>query len=480
MTNPSTTQKESSPASLPARASWALYDFANTIFSMNVTTLYFAVWLVTDVGVSNTVVALGNGLASALVVVSIPPLAAISDRQHRRAWWVISFTVVSCVATALIGVLGQTMLPLFETQGRPSLGPAGQNHVPLASLSAVLAAFVVANYAYQAALPFYNAMLAELVPSSQRGRLSGVGTAVGYVGTIVGLLLVAPFVNGSMPLIGFLSGGVMTVLHTLFPYTRHGGRVSTFVPTAILFLLFSIPFAVFCRTETHSGAQTRIAWQSDFTGVGQLMRRARRYPGILRLIVASFIYQDAIGTIVSFMALYAVEAVGFERGSEQTLFLVLTVPAIAGSYMFGRIVDRIGPKRTLVFAVSSWALLLVGLVIAPSKSAFWLIGGLIGFNFGGVGTAERPLLLTLVPEAEAGAFFGLMLLSARAAAVVGPLAWGLTVDGLTPHFGKNVAYRAAVATVATSMTVALVLLRQVPVRSVKSVTGPDVDVIDAA
>ena len=48
-------------------------------------------------------------------------------------------------------------------------------------------------------------------------------------------------------------------------------------------------------------------------------------------IVASFLYQDAIGTIVGFMALYAVKAVGFARGSETTLFLVLTVPAIVGS-----------------------------------------------------------------------------------------------------------------------------------------------------
>ena len=71
------------------RMSWALYDFANTIFSMNVATLYFAVWLVSDLGVSNTMDAVANGVASMLVVVSIPFLGALSDSRRRRKAWVI-------------------------------------------------------------------------------------------------------------------------------------------------------------------------------------------------------------------------------------------------------------------------------------------------------------------------------------------------------------------------------------------------------
>ena len=61
------------------RLSWALYDFANTVFSMNIATLYFAAWLVGDLGHSNTLYATANGIASALVVVSIPLFGAISE-----------------------------------------------------------------------------------------------------------------------------------------------------------------------------------------------------------------------------------------------------------------------------------------------------------------------------------------------------------------------------------------------------------------
>src|SRR5207237_1263197 len=105
-------------ASVPARAparerwSWALYDFANTIFSMNVATLYFAVWLVCDLGTSNMAYGVANAIASTLVLLALPILGAISDARRRRKSWVVGFTVASCVACACIGIFGQTTLPL--------------------------------------------------------------------------------------------------------------------------------------------------------------------------------------------------------------------------------------------------------------------------------------------------------------------------------------------------------------------------------
>jgi MFS-type transporter involved in bile tolerance (Atg22 family) len=101
----------------------------------------------------------------------------------------------------------------------------------------------------------------------------------------------------------------------------------------------------------------------------------------------------------------------------------------------------------------------------PTKAAFWIVGLAIGLNFGGVPTAERPVLLSLVPDVEAGRYFSLMLLSARAAAVAGPLLWALTVDGLEPALGTNIAYRAAVGVVAIMFITALLVLRGVPDRA---------------
>src|SRR5688572_5913524 len=429
----------------PARErwSWALYDFANTIFSMNVTTLYLGVWLVSDLGMSNTTYALAGAISSALVAISIPVLGAMSDAMRRRKWWVVGFTLVSCAACAAIGILGQTTIPLVgEHIGTGVVTAKGA--LSVSQVLWVLVAFVVANYAYQAAQPFYNAMLPELVPAAEQGRMSGIGVATGYVGLIVGLLLVAPFYTGSVPVVGALGEGALSVLRTI-PFTEHGGRVSTFVPTALLFLLFTVPLVLYCRDHDPARGKVRVDWRGAFRQVANTLRDAREHPGALRFILTTFIYQDAVGTIIGFTTLYAVKAVGFKDGAEITVFLVLTIPAIFGSYFYGRLADRIGPRRALSATLAVWVVVLVAMIAAPGQAAFWVVGFFLGFNYGGVNAVERPVLLSLVPDAQAGRYFSLLLLSARAAAILGPLIWGVTVDGLESRLGTAVAYRVAVS-----------------------------------
>jgi len=462
------------PARTPARASaleqwsWASYDFANTIFSMNVATLYFSVWLVSDLGASNTLYAAASALASVLVVVAIPVLGAVSDARRRRKPWVVWFTLACCAACVAIGVLGQHTLPLVGAEVvDPQRLPAGWRP-GFGELKWVLLAFVVANATYQAALPFYNAMMPDLVPGEEQGRLSGFGTALGYLGSIFGVLFVVPFFNHALPIIGPLSDRTMTALRHLMPFTQHGGRVSTFVPTGVIFFALSLPLVVFCRDHAPARTSTRVAWREAFAEVAHTLRDAKRHPGALRFIITSFLYQDAVGTIVGFMTLYAVKAMGFQRGTETTLFVVLTIPAIFGSYLAGRLVDRIGARLTLQLTLVSWVVLLVALILVPSRTAFWGIGLCIGLVFGGIPTAERPVLLSLVPQEDAGRYFSLMLLSARAAAIAGPLIWGITVDTLEPRMGTGIAYRAAVGTVALMFVGAVLLLRGVPSRPVRT------------
>jgi UMF1 family MFS transporter len=445
------------------RYSWALYDFSNTIFSMNIATLFFAVWLVSDLHGSLKMVAMGNSISSAMVALSIPLFGAISDVTQRRKPWVVWFTIAACGATIALGVIGQTAIPLIG-EAVQSRDTVANYQLGGAAAVAIIVAFILANYAYQGAMPFYNAMMPELVPQHEQGRLSGIGTALGYVGSILGILMVLPFFNGTLAPGFQLPTAFTHALRSIVPFTSHGGRVSVFVPTALLFLFFSLPLFLFCRDHNAARARGRVEWRKSFTDVAHTVRDAKSHPGALRFILASFLYQDAIGTIIAYMALYAVKAMGFAEGLETTLLMVLTLPAVIGSYFIGRIVDRIGPKRTLVMVIASWVVLLIAMILVPSRTAFWIVGAMIGLIFGGVPTAERPLLLTLIPDVESGRFFSLMVLSSRAAAIVGPFIWAFAVEGLEPHYGTGIAYRAGVVTVTLGMIGALILLWPVPDR----------------
>jgi MFS transporter, UMF1 family len=452
-------------AHVPARErwGWAWYDFANTIFSMNVTTLFFTVWFIKDLGGTNTQLSVASAISSALVALSIPILGAVSDARRRRVPWVIGFTLVAVVGMALLGVIGNTTLPLI---GENVIGGAPAD-TPLPTLTALLpllVMYVIANYAYQGALPFYNAMLPELAPPSEQGRLSGIGTALGYVGSIAGVIVGMLFMAGAIPGVLKMPAGLVSALRSIVPFSAHGGRVGVFFPSALLFLLTALPLFLFCRDHNPAPKGAPVRVKQAFADLRQTLRDAKQHPGAMRFIITSLLYQDALGTIISVMALYAVKAVGFEDGMDTTLFLILTVPAVVGSYVLGHVCDRKGPKFTLSFVLLAWIVLLVGMLAAPitGRGLFWVVGVGIGLIFGGIGTAERPMMLSLVPDAEAGRFFSLMVLSSRAAAIVGPLVWGFTVDGLIPHVGERAAYQAGLATLTIAMVFAWWLLRGVP------------------
>src|SRR4030095_5487849 len=235
------------------RWSWALYDFSNTIFSMNVVTLYFAVWIVTEKGASNTAYSLATSLSSVAVLVLAPWIGAVSDASGRRKPWVVGLTLVCVAATLAFSPIARAGLPVRT------------------GLFALLAAFAVANTAYQLALPPYNALLPELVAPAQRGKLSGLGTAVGYVGSIAGVLMGATAVTGGLGL-------------------SAGGRVASFIPTALLFLLFSLPFFFFCRDHlARPRSETpRVRPRAIVRELAGTFRGARRRRGRLRLVFSAY------------------------------------------------------------------------------------------------------------------------------------------------------------------------------------------------
>src|SRR4029450_6261292 len=146
-------------------------------------------------------------------------------------------------------------------------------------------------------LPFYNAMMPELAPEPEHGRISGLGTALGYVGSIAGVLAVPPFVSGTWRI------GGSTVL---------AGRPAAFVPTAVLFLVFSLPLFLFCRDHVPRPPRERetVRFREIVRKIAEAFRETRKNPGLRGFLFASYLYQDALGTAIAFMAIYAVKVLG--------------------------------------------------------------------------------------------------------------------------------------------------------------------------
>lgn len=403
--------------------SWCLYDFANTIFSMNVVSLYFPLWLTADLGVSDLWVSLANSISMALVALTLPLLGVQADHGQRRRSFLIAFTAVSCAATALIGVSGGV------------------------SVAAVIVSFAVANYAYQGGLVFYNALLPSVASPGKVGRISGYGVALGYLGAIGGMVLVLPFNTGS-------------IFGLSIPGITGAGRSATFLPTAVLFALFALPCLLWVP-EPQGVKETSavgLSLSEAFRKVWVALSNAKKYPGVRAFLVAKFLYEEAIATVIIFMAVYAHRVWGFTDSELTPFFVLSTVSAVIGSALIGRVTDRQGPKRTLEWVLAGWLLCFAAIIFAGHRLVAWAAGSAVGVCLGGTWTAARPLLLSMVPEEELAEFFGLYAMSGKAASIFGPLIWGgiLLAAASLP---EDLRYRIAVASMAALMAAGLAILR---------------------
>ena len=399
--------------------SWGMYDLANTIFSMNVVSLYFALWIIKDLGGSDLTVALARSSAMLLVALSMPLLGGVSDRIGNRKLFILIFTFLCCLFTAFLS------LP-FDLIG-------------------YLLFFGAAVFCYQAALVFYNALLPDVSPLNKDGKVSGMGVALGYVGSIIGMLVIRPFVG---------TGDAFS-------------RQASFLPTAVLFLILSFPLFIFVRESRKSAASPISSLKQLFITPYRVFKLSGEFPSVRRFLIARFFIVEAMETIISFMAVYIVMVGGFNQdritvaGMDEVMFflIIATIFAVFGSFVWGIIVDKIGAPTALTICCQLWVVTLFITAVNPFNSIFWIIGPLAGIGLGGVWTADRIWLLKMVPEERRAEFFGLYALSGRLAAVIGPIIWGLTVK-LGEPLG-NLKYRFAVASMSIMMLIGYLLLRKV-------------------
>jgi UMF1 family MFS transporter len=413
--------------------SWALYDLANTIYSFNIVSYVIPIWVLAvyanvdrGEGEANLTLGVATALSMAINAVVSPVMGAVSDRAGVRKPFLFVFTALCILPSAVIGFVGDDAGVTI-----------GDTYIWLG-----LAVFAFANFSYQAALIYYDAMLPTVSTAETRGRIGGIGIAVGYVGTIVGAL--------SIRAVTFSAGEPTT---------------ASFVLTALLYALFAIPIFVVIRERRGSAARSgRALVRWDFRGswaqLARTVRHASEYPGLLRFLVARLLYTDPINTVIAFMAVYATKAVGFSSEEALYVLIAVTVAAIVGGVVWGQVVDRIGPKRTLLIVLSLWCVAFIAAAAVLDKAWFLAVGAVAGAALAGTWASDRVFMLRLSPRSMVGEFFGLYGLAGKFSAVTGPLIWGITLAIFEPTMGVD-AYRLAILAQLGLMFAGIFVLRGV-------------------
>ncbi len=345
--------------------------------------LYFPAWLSAE-KLADSALALTEATAGVAVVFLAPFVGSRTDHRGRRLPALAATTAVAIATTALLA-----------------------RFPPLATLM-LLGVGLIGLHVGSA---LYDSLLGDISTPLTRGRISGLGVGVGYLGSFIGLG------------IGVLSFEVLQL-----------GYPGTFGLLAAGFLVFSLPVFLFVKENRPPTPGPLPAPRRVLTGVVDSWRRARAVPGVVRFLVGRFLYTDAINTLIGgFLAIFVLRELKLNEADTTRLLGLAITTAIGGGLVGGRLVHRFGSLATLRRVLVVWVVALgVGVLAAVSgiTSLIWLVGAVGGAALGMTWTADRVVMLELSPPERLGEFYGLYATVGRFATIVGPLSWALVVDVL--------------------------------------------------
>lgn len=373
---------------------WQMYDFADTIYSMNVYTVYFGLFLASAFRHGSTDFGWALTIANLVVALTSPLLGAMSDASQRRLPFLRFFAILTALSTALI--------------------PLGHSYIWAVVM------FILSYTFYSTASNFYQALLPGLCNEENVSRVSGLGVALGYVGSIAGVASMMLLVKGP------------TDYPLVFPVS------------AALFFVFALPALLVVPDFAPATQRVKFNLREAYSRVAGTLANARKYPGLFRFLVADFIYENAIAAVIGFMSIYAKTVVGFNDADLQSFFIFSTVFAVLMGLIFGRVVDWLGPKRSVMITLLIWLITFPLVTFASTPGELRLVGPLAGIGLAAVWISSRTYLVALSPVEKSGEFFGLYSLSGKSAGVMGVLVWTLVLSVLKRSLGEILALKAAV------------------------------------
>jgi len=371
--------------------SWTLFDFGNTAFSVIIVTVIFSRYFISHVaGGQQRLWGLAVSLSMLLAALLAPPLGAAADFSRNRKRFLLLFTAASVICTALL---------YFVTEGMILAG---------------MVLFVIANIGFEGGIVFYDSFLPGLTTRKNYGRVSGYGFAMGYLGSLAILLIVNSFLPGSND-----------------PVYLDAVRM-TFVIAAAFFMVFSIPLFVDVPEPPVAGPPPASLIRAGMQRAGKTFKALfvdRQHPSIARFLIAFFLYNDGILTVIAFAAVFAEKVLAMTDSEIIGFFAVVQTSAVVGSVLFGIITDKIGPKKTITITLLLWIAIVIGAYFVQNGTQFYLVALAAGVATGSSQSSSRSLMALLTPKSREAEFFGFYDgLCGKASAVIGPLVYGVVAD----------------------------------------------------
>lgn len=387
-------------------AAWALWDCGSTGLNAIVATFVFSVYLTGTVGAglpgdTSPASWLGRALTvSGLAVAVLAPLTGVvaSDPRRRR----IALTVLSALAVAFTA-------SMVLIRADPRYLGAG-----LALLALTAACGDLASVPY-------NAMLRQLSTPRTAGRISGLGWAAGYTGSVLLLMIIyTGFIMGEGPTRGLLD----------LPVEDGWNIRMAMVMAACWFAVLALPLLWTAHnlgdtTVGVAGPAVAGAYRRLFSDLRSEWRRDRNF---VYYLIVSAVFRDGLAGIFAFGAVLGVSVYGLSAADVLVFGVAASTVAALGAVLGGRLDDLVGAKPVILASLSVLIGVGLALLTLSGPSAFWACGLGLAFFVGPTQSAARTLLLRMTSDGKESVAFGLYTMTGRAVAPLAPWLFFIFVD----------------------------------------------------
>ena len=365
--------------------SWALYDWANSVFATTVIAGFFPVFFKeywsagADVVTSTAQLGFASSIASLVIVITAPLLGAISDGGATRKKYLGVFTALGVAMSAALWFVGK------------------------GDWFTAALVYVLASIGFSGAIVFYDALLMGVTRPERYDEVSAFGYSLGYIGG--GLLFAFNVAMALSPASFGLADASVAV------------RLS-FLMVAAWWLVFSIPLFRHVPEPPRVGDGSS-AVTAGLRTLGRTLREHRTHRMAGLFLLAYFFYIDGVHTIIRMAVDYGL-SLGFPADSLIIALLITQFVGFPAALVFGLVAQRIGPKPGLYFGVAVYVGVTVWAYFMTTVIEFYVLAVVVGLVQGGVQALSRSLYARFVPAAQSGEFFGFFNMLGRFAAMLGP------------------------------------------------------------
>jgi len=367
--------------------SWAMYDWANSAFATSILAgilpIYYSKVAAASLAPNTATIYWSYTLTIALVIIAFlaPVIGAISDYSNNKIRFLKIFAFVGILFTALLYFVnsGDWFYASFI--------------------------FILANIGFAMAEIFYNSLLKYIARTDDVDRVSALGYAIGYLGG--GLLL-----------------GINLLMFLFIKDSQFASKLC-FISVSIWWAFFSIPILKYVKEPNTNPDPKNISYiRVGFSRTINTFKEIRKYRQLFFFLLAFWIYNDGIGTIIKLAVIYGAE-LGISSTSLLGALLATQFVGIPFTILFGKLAGKIGSKNSIFIGLTVYTLISIIAFFITTAIHFWILALVLGTVQGGTQALSRSFFCSMVPKEKSAEFFGFYGMSSKFAGIFGPLVFAL-------------------------------------------------------